>query len=700
MNLDNLNDKQKEAVLYNDGPLLIIAGAGAGKTKTLTSKIAYIIDEHLATPYNILAITFTNKAAKEMRDRLYLLIGDEARKLQVSTFHSFGLKLLRENYELLGYDRNFVIMDSDDSLTVVKKIIKDLDYDPKVYNPKAIRNKISSCKNELISAKAYEKYAVSDYEQVIQKVYEKYEKKLQQNNSVDFDDLLILPIKLFREHQDVLEKYQNLYQYVLIDEYQDTNQAQYILTKMISEKNRRITCVGDDSQSIYSFRGANYKNILNFENDYRDAKTILLEQNYRSTGNILDAANQVIKNNRDRKDKNLWTNKGPGEKIKYYRAYNERDEAQYVIRKIKELVNRNVEYKDIAVLYRTNAQSRVVEEEMLKENLPYRVIGSFYFYSRKEIKDLIAYLRLIHNSKDNVSLLRVINTPKRGIGLKTIENLTIKADTEGISIYDAIESGKELEFKKTIEKLKSVAEDLTLTELIDKVLDASGMKKELESEQTLEAEVRLENLEEFKSITKAFEEKEGLISLEDFLLEISLVSDVEEYKDDPNRISLMTVHSVKGLEFDHVFVIGMEEGLFPHMNSLMENVALEEERRLCYVAITRARDDLHLVNARRRTLFGKEQVNPVSRFISEINPDLLETNVKDEIPKKEEKIDTKKMFREEDVDYKVGDFVYHETFGTGKVVEVTNTLVSVAFKHPHGIKKLMKNHKKLSKINN
>ena len=700
MNLDNLNDKQKEAVLYNDGPLLIIAGAGAGKTKTLTSKIAYIIDEHLATPYNILAITFTNKAAKEMRDRLYLLIGGEARKLQVSTFHSFGLKLLRENYELLGYDRNFVIMDSDDSLTVVKKIIKDLDYDPKVYNPKAIRNKISSCKNELISAKAYERYAVSDYEQVIQKVYEKYEKKLQQNNSVDFDDLLILPIKLFREHQDVLEKYQNLYQYVLIDEYQDTNQAQYILTKMISEKNRRITCVGDDSQSIYSFRGANYKNILNFENDYRDAKTILLEQNYRSTGNILDAANQVIKNNRDRKDKNLWTNKGPGEKIKYYRAYNERDEAQYVIRKIKELVNRNVEYKDIAVLYRTNAQSRVVEEEMLKENLPYRVIGSFYFYSRKEIKDLIAYLRLIHNSKDNVSLLRVINTPKRGIGLKTIENLTTKADSEGISIYDAIESGKELEFKKTIEKLKSVAEDLTLTELIDKVLDASGMKKELESEQTLEAEVRLENLEEFKSITKAFEEKEGLISLEDFLLEISLVSDVEEYKDDPNRISLMTVHSVKGLEFDHVFVIGMEEGLFPHMNSLMENVALEEERRLCYVAITRARDDLHLVNARRRTLFGKEQVNPVSRFISEINPDLLETNVKDEIPKKEEKIDTKEMFREEDVDYKVGDFVYHETFGTGKVVEVTNTLVSVAFKHPHGIKKLMKNHKKLSKINN
>lgn len=700
MNIDNLNDKQKEAVLYNDGPLLIIAGAGAGKTKTLTTKIAYLIEEKYATPYNVLAITFTNKAAKEMKDRLYTMLGDVAKKIQVSTFHSFGLKLLRENFELLGYDRNFVIMDSDDSLTVVKKIIKDLGYDPKVYNPKAIRNKISSCKNEMISAKAYERYAVSDYEQVIHKIYEKYEDKLYRNNSVDFDDLLLLPIKLFKENPDVLERYQDLYQYILIDEYQDTNQAQYILTKLISEKNRRITCVGDDSQSIYSFRGANYKNILNFEKDYPDAKTILLEQNYRSTSTILDAANQVIKNNSQRKDKKLWTDRGQGEKIKYYRAYNERDEAQYVIRKIKELVNRGTEYKDIAILYRTNAQSRVVEEEMLKENLPYRVIGSFYFYSRKEIKDLIAYLRLIHNSKDNISLLRVINTPKRGIGLKTIENLTSKADEEGISIYDAISSGKELEFKNTIEKLKIVAEDLTLTELIDKVLDASGMKKELESEQSLEAEVRLENLEEFKSITKAFEEKEGLISLEDFLLEISLISDVEEYKDDPNRISLMTVHSVKGLEFDNVFVIGMEEGIFPHMNSLMENMALEEERRLCYVAITRAKDNLHLVNARHRTLFGKEQVNPVSRFMSEINPGLLETNVKEEeLPKKEEKIDTTEMFREEEVDYKVGDYVYHETFGTGKVVEVTSTLVSVAFKHPHGIKKLMKNHKKLSKVN-
>ena len=698
MNLDELNDRQKEAVLYNEGPLLIIAGAGAGKTKTLTTKIAFLIEEKDVSPYNILAITFTNKAAKEMKDRLFRQIGNEAKKLTVSTFHSFGLKLLRENYEALGYDKNFVIMDSDDSLTVVKKIIKDMGYDPKLYNPRAIRNKISSCKNEMMSPTQYKQFVASEYEDVTQRVYETYEIKLQRNNSVDFDDLLLLPIELFKKRPDILEKYQNLYQYILIDEYQDTNEAQYILTKLLSEKGRKITCVGDDSQSIYSFRGANYKNILNFEKDYKDAKTILLEQNYRSTSNILDAANNVIKNNKMKKEKNLWTARGIGEKINYYRAYNERDESQYVIRQIKTLINQGTEYKDIAVLYRTNAQSRVMEEEMLKENLPYKVIGSFYFYSRKEIKDLIAYLRLIHNSKDNVSLLRVINTPKRGIGLKTIENLTAIADEEGISIYEAISSGKELGFKELIERLKEVEKNLTLTELIDKVLEATGMKEELESEKSLEAEVRLENLEEFKSITKSFEEREGLISLEDFLLEISLISDVEEYKDDPNRISLMTVHSVKGLEFNNVFVIGMEEGIIPHMNSLMESSEVEEERRLMYVAITRAKDKLHLINARRRTLFGKEQINPVSRFLSEINEDLIESNVEEKNKKEEPKIEVGEMFREEDVDYQVGDFVYHETFGTGKVVEVTKTLVSVAFKHPHGIKKLMKNHKKLSKV--
>ena len=698
MNIDNLNNCQREAVLYNSGPLLILAGAGSGKTRVLTTKIGYLIEDMNVSPYNILAITFTNKAAKEMKDRIHLLIGDISTSLQVSTFHSFGLRLLRENCNVLGYDNNFVIMDSDDSLTVVKKILKELNYDPKVYNPRGIRNKISSCKNEMIMPNDYAKYAVSEYEKVVLKVYEKYEDKLRRNNSVDFDDLLLLPIRLFRENPDILNRYQERFKYVLIDEYQDTNEAQYNLTKMISEKYRNITCVGDDSQSIYSFRGANYKNILNFEKDYKDAKTILLEENYRSTKNILNAANSIIKNNKARKDKNLWTSNPEGEKIKYYRAYNERDEAQYAIRKIKEYVARGVEYQDIAILYRTNAQSRILEEEMLKENLPYRVVGSFYFYSRKEIKDLIAYLRLIHNTKDNVSLLRVINTPKRGIGLKTIENLTAKADLENKSIYDIIDSGKELGFKEIIEKLREIKDDLTLTELIDKVLDASGIRSELENEKTLEAEVRLENLEEFKSITKSFEEREGLVSLEEFLLEISLISDVEEYKDDINRISLMTVHSVKGLEFDYVFVVGMEEGIFPHMNSLMENSELEEERRLCYVAVTRAKLELHLVNTRRRTLFGKDQINPVSRFIGEIDTNLIESNLSEEKIKQEVKIDTSDMFREEEIDYQVGDYVYHESFGTGRVVEVSNTLVSVAFKHPHGIKKLMKNHKKLSKV--
>lgn len=700
MDITSLNQFQKEAVLYHEGPLLILAGAGSGKTKVLTTKIAYLVEEKEVSPYHILAITFTNKAAKEMKERIEKLIGSIASNIQVSTFHSFGLKILRENCEVLGYDHNFVIMDSDDSLTVVKKILKELDYDVKIYNPRAIRNKISSCKNELIMPKDYEKYAVSEYEKVVLKVYQKYEEKLKRNNSVDFDDLLILPIVLFKKDQAILEKYQDRFRYILIDEYQDTNEAQYILSKMIAAKYRNICCVGDNDQSIYSFRGANYKNILNFEKDYKEAKTILLEENYRSTKNILNAANCVIKNNQSRKEKNLWTLNEEGEKINYYRAYNERDEAQYAVRKIKELVHQGIHYQDMAILYRTNAQSRILEEEMLKENLPYRVVGSFYFYNRKEIKDLIAYLRLIHNTKDNVSLVRVINTPKRGIGLKTVEGLTKIADLENKSIYDVIESGKELVFKEMIENLRELSKDLTLTELIDKVLDSTGLRRELELEKSLESEIRLENLEEFKSITKSFEEKEGLISLEDFLLEISLISDVEEYKDDLNRVSLMTVHSVKGLEFDHVFVVGMEEGIFPHINSLMENSELEEERRLCYVAITRAKEKLHLINARRRTLFGKDQVNPPSRFVSEIDHTLIISNEKEEskIEIQQERLEDHDIFRKEEVDYQVGDYVYHESFGSGKVVEVSNTLVSVAFKYPHGVKKLMKNHKKLAKV--
>ena len=695
--LEELNDKQKEAVLYNDGPLLIIAGAGAGKTKTLTTKIAYLIDHEKVSPYNILAITFTNKAAKEMKDRLFSLIGDVTKKIQVSTFHSFGLRLIRENYNYLGYDKNFNIMDSDDSLTIVKKILKEQNLDSKIYNPKAIRNKISSLKNDLITPEKYKAYAVSDYEEIVCNIYKKYNELLFNNNSLDFDDLLIQPIRLFKENKEVLEKYQELFKYILIDEYQDTNEAQYILTKMICKKYRNITTVGDDSQSIYSFRGANFKNILNFEKDYPDAKLVLLEENYRSTSTILDAANSLIKNNINKKDKNLWTNRGKGEKIKYFRAFNERDEAFFVIRKVKELIDKGIELKDIAVLYRTNAQSRIIEEEFLKENIAYRVVGSFYFYARKEIKDLIAYLKLINNPKDNISFLRVINTTKRGIGLKSIEKLTEYANENNLSLFEAItDDKKQKEFKELIKKLQEVSEHITLTELIDKVLDSTGIKEELESEETLEADIRLENLEEFKSITKSFEEQEGLISLEDFLYEISLVSDVEEYKDDPNRVSLMTIHSVKGLEFNYVFIVGLEEGILPHINSMLSNSELEEERRLCYVALTRAKDDLYLVNARERMLYGKVSINQPSRFISEINDDLIESLSK--VEKQEKVIREEDIIREEEVDYQVNDLVYHETFGKGKVLEVDDKLVKVAFPHPYGVKTLMKNHKKLSKI--
>lgn len=696
IDVSSLNDMQEEAVLTTEGPLLVLAGAGSGKTKVLTTRIAHLIQDKNISPYNILAITFTNKAAKEMQERIIKLVGEVGNRMQVSTFHSFGLRILRENYEKLGYDKNFCIMDSDDSLTVIKRILKELGHDPKQYHPNAIKSKISGCKNEIMTPKQYEMYACDEFEKVVLKVYERYEQTLKVNNSIDFDDLLILPIKLFREQEEILDRYQERFQYILIDEYQDTNEAQYVLTKLLSAKYRNICVVGDENQSIYSFRGANYRNILNFEKDYKEAKTIKLEQNYRSTQNILNAANQVIRNNQNRKDKNLWSDKGEGDKITYYRSYDEKDEAHYVAQRIKTLISEGKDPSEIAVLYRTNAQSRTVEEEMLKENIPYRVVGSFYFYARKEIKDLMAYLRLIHNEKDNVSLERVINTPKRGIGLKSISNLATLADIEGKSMYEVITSGKELEFKNIIEDLKRVSEKVTLTELVDKILDTTGMRQELENEKTLEADIRLENLEEFKSITKAFEERDGVISLEDFLFEVSLVSDREEYKDAKDKVSLMTVHSVKGLEFNDVFVVGLEEGIFPHMNSLMNNQELEEERRLAYVAITRAKERLYLVNARRRMLYGKDQVNPPSRFIGEIDKELIESNQKEE--RKEVKIEKEEKFYTEDVDWQVGDYAYHDVFGAGRVVEVTNTLLSIAFKSPHGIKKLMKNHKSIRKV--
>ncbi len=705
MNLEELNKEQKEAVLNTEGPLLILAGAGSGKTKVLTTKIAYLIEECGIDPYNILAITFTNKAAKEMSDRVYKMVGEKAKRAQISTFHSFGVRILRDNIKYLGYDKNFVVMDSDDSLTVVKRIIKDLGYDPKYYSPNEIRYKISSSKNNFVDADEYEKFVHSDNDRVIAEVFKEYERILKANNTVDFDDLLILPIKLFKEHKEVLELYEDRFQYVLIDEYQDTNEPQYILTKMLTKKNRNICVVGDADQSIYSFRGANYRNILNFEKDYKEAKVIKLEQNYRSTKTILDAANEIIKHNKERKDKNLWSVNGDGEKITYYRARTGPDEAHYVSKEINKLIDQGVEYKDIAVLYRTNAQSRLFEEAFITDQIPYHIVGGVGFYNRKEIKDVLAYLRLIYNDKDDISLLRVINVPKRGIGNKTVENLIKKAEEEHTSLYEAITSGKELAFKELIEDFKKLQNSMSLTELVEAILENTGIRKEYKEDKTLESDNRLENLEEFKSITKSYEDRNGEISLDDFLLEVSLMTDVHENDTEvDNAVNLLTVHSVKGLEFDYVFVVGLENGLFPHMNSLEKDSDIEEERRLCYVAVTRAKIKLYLVNAQMRIQFGQDMTNPESIFIKEINEDLLEKIVPEETftfesrktPRRIEK--EEKYNKEEDVDINVGDNVYHEVFGQGKVVGISGSIASIAFKHPYGIKKLIKNHKSITKI--
>ena len=700
MNLDTLNKEQKEAVTYLNGPLLVLAGAGSGKTKVLTSRIAYLIEKGIS-PWNILAITFTNKAAAEMKDRVIKLIGGEASNMQISTFHSFGLRLIRENHDLLGLENNFAIFDTEDSLTAIKRVLKRLNIDSSKFTPKAFHNKISSLKNDLVGSEEYKRFARDDFEQMVVDVYREYEKELKEDNGVDFDDLLILPIKLFKDNPDVLMKYQERFKYILIDEYQDTNEAQYVLTKQLASRYQNLCVVGDSDQAIYGFRGANFKNILNFEKDYKLCKTIILKKNYRSTKIILDAANSVIKNNMMRHDKELESVKGDGEKITYYRAKNGLDEINFVADTILDLQKKNISLDDIVILYRTNAQSRLFEDEFLKRNIPYRMIGAINFYARREIKDLMAYLKVINNPRDAISLLRSINTPKRGIGNKTMEEILEKSNREGISIFDAIESGKPLIFKNLILELQEESNHLSLTELVEEVLSKSGIRDELEKENSIEAETRLENLEEFKSITKAFEDKYGLISLPDFLYEVSLISDNTEITDSSNRVTLMTIHAVKGLEFNYVFITGMEEGLFPHMNSLNSNNEIEEERRLCYVAITRAKEKLYITNAMTRILYGNNQVNPVSRFIKEIDDDLLDiVNNQEDMGYIRKTDEPKKVLIEENnnTEYAPNDYVYHDVFGTGKVISVDKTVVKVAFKMPYGIKMLMKSHPSLHKV--
>lgn len=692
--LEKLNPAQKEAVLHNEGPCLVIAGAGSGKTKVLTTRIAHLI-ENGVSPYEILAITFTNKAAKEMRDRLNVLVPNN--NAFVGTFHSFGLRIIRENYLKMGLDRNFTIIDSDDVLSIIKKILKEKGYDPKECAPSYIRNRISFIKNEMLSDAEIEKYMTSDAEQIASEVYFEYRRRLKLNNSVDFDDLLSLPVELFLKYPDTLEHYQEKFKYILIDEYQDTNEVQYKLSKLLAKKYQNIFVVGDPDQSIYMFRGANFRNILNFEKDYQNTKVIPLEENYRSTKMILDAANSVIKNNKERKEKNLRSNNGTGVKVKYLRSYDEKHEITLVLEEIKHLLEEGYQKKDIAVFYRTNAQARVVEEQFLKANIPYKVVGSYYFYSRKEIKDLICYLRLVLNPHDEISLRRVINVPKRKIGASTIASIETIANEKGISMFDAMEKGKELDLKHLILELQKDSESMSLTELIDDILEKSGMKEELENDPSLESELRLDNLMEFKSITATFEENTGSVNLGDFLEEISLIADISEHKEVDDVVTLMTIHSAKGLEFDVVFLVGMEEGIFPHANALMERDGIEEERRLMYVGITRARKLLYLTNAKRRMLYGKDNSNPPSRFIEEIDDSLLEMT--NSSIKEEKVINKEEMYSDSEVEYKNGDIVMHTTYGRGVVISVDKSIITIAFAKNFGVRKLMKNHKSIKKLN-
>lgn len=691
---NKLNDKQKEAVMHVDGPCLVLAGAGSGKTRVLTERIVNLINNGVS-PYNILAITFTNKAAREMRERVYNSIEEEANKIFIGTFHSLGLKIVRENASVIGYSNNVTILDRDDVNTLIKRFMKELNLDTEHYPVKSILNKISFAKNEGLSPEEFDKFAKAPLDMAACKVYKMYESALKRSNSVDFDDLLILPLRIFKKDKSVLEKYQEHFKYILVDEYQDTNMVQYDMCKLFASKYRNLFVVGDMDQSIYSFRFANYMNVINFEKDNKDAKVIVLDENYRSTNNILNAANDVIRNNKERKEKNLWSSKGDGDKIKYIRCDNEQEEASTVVRLTKELLDKGEKPSEIAVLYRTNGQSRVFEEAFLKENIPFKIVGSYFFYNRKEIKDLISYMHLIYNNNDDASLERVINVPRRGIGSKTIERLRSEASISDKSMFEVVSSGKELGFKNLIIDLTNESKNTDLVGLVDVILDKTGIRKELEEKNDLESEIRLENLNEFKSIALAFQEK-GIFSLEEFLENISLVSDKNEYKEVDDGINLMTLHSAKGLEFNDVFLVGMEEGIFPHNRSFESESELEEERRLCYVGITRAKEHLWLMNAKKRTLFGQVSMNFPSRFIKEINSDLID---------KEESVSLKNnscignMYeRDLNDDLKVGDKVVHDKFGEGIVVKIDGSVATIAFGYMYGIKNLAKNHKSIKRV--
>ena len=640
--LKGLNTEQKEAVKQTEGPLLIMAGAGSGKTRVLTHRIAYLVEEKSVAPYNILAITFTNKAANEMKDRVAKLVGPVSYQMLVSTFHSMCVRILRRDIEQIGYSRNFTILDGSDQQTVIKQVLKNLNIDPKNFEPRAMIGQISNLKNELVTPKEYTKAANNYYEKEVAKIYEAYQKMLQKNEALDFDDLIMQTIHLFERVPETLEYYQNRFQYIHVDEYQDTNHAQYYLVKLLANKYKNICVVGDSDQSIYRWRGANIANILSFEKDYQEARTIFLEQNYRSTKSILDAANTVIQNNEGRQDKKLWTEKQSGGKINYFKGSSERDEALFITEKIQSLIE-NQEYSpsDIAILYRTNAQSRAIEDTFMKSNISYQMIGGQRFYDRKEIKDMIAYLRLITNPDDDISFERVVNVPKRGVGATSVERLRTYAAEHDISFYEAAKevdftgitkrtANTVAEFQQMIENFNHQQEFLTATDLVEEVLEKTRYIESLKKDRTIESNSRIENLEEFLTVTKEFEktaeEDKSLIA---FLTDLALIADIdsmdnESDEESTEKVTLMTLHSAKGLEFPVVFLIGMEENIFPHSRSMVDNDEMEEERRLAYVGITRAEEQLYLTHAQMRTLYGRTNFNQMSRFIKEIPIDLIE----------------------------------------------------------------------------
>ena len=691
--IEDLNKEQKRAVKHLEGPMLVLAGAGSGKTRVLTRRVAYLIAKYKVFPQNILAVTFTNKAAEEMKDRISNLLNGLPDEPWISTFHSLCVRILVREVEKLGYKKNFVIFDQNDQKKLIKEILKDLNIDSKKTKPGAVLHEISQAKNELLTPKEYENEVGGYFSEIVAKIYPIYQQKLKDNNAFDFDDLIMKTVELFRDYPQVLEYYQEKFQYILVDEYQDVNYAQYQLVQILAENYSNLCVVGDPDQGIYGFRGADIRNILNFENDYPDAEIIRLEQNYRSKETILKAAQHVIKNNQFRKEKDLWTQRGTGEKITYYEASSEKDEAGYVAKEIKNLVKSEYEYSDLAVLYRTNAQSRAFEEMFMKFGIPYQIIGGLKFYDRMEIKDILGYLRVLYNPDDDINLMRIINKPKRGIGAGTLGKVQDYAEYYNISLYEAGLQAEQIEnltgaYEKRIKNFFSMMEELregiektSLSELARNIFVKSDYKKALENDKFDKAEERMENIKELFSVIEDYLRKNDDPTLGGFLEEVSLLSDIDNMEEENHLVTLMTLHSAKGLEFPVVFLAGMEEGIFPHSNSMAENEDLEEERRLCYVGITRAQDKLHLLRAKRRRRFGDIEMNPPSQFLDEIpekfieyannnlinDSDVINIDFSDEKKKEENVIDRSSGSNNK---YKVGKEIVHPKFGIGEITDV------------------------------